>query len=321
MCSRITFNLTVWYWKWSISFTFLCRSSMKDPGGLLRNTWHLLLKIFVKFCVIFDTELMNFFLIQKAHPLPVVCLKLQILSPGSAAAPSSQHLSISRIHSIPQNFNWETTWMIKKKISESVSRKTRIFLFTDFWWEPSRWKVLGVSPGRPGPWCAVQVVPSARPSPGLSWWLHFRFSMENSPSHISQISESNFDWNPATPTKKVDLKWTFKIHKWMISADFCQGKLRALGVRLPWDGSTCGSHLDTCPAKSHLPDSCMHCSFSCEEQWGEADPRVCFPSLWLQGWFGAQQCSPGAEQPSRASCWCSNPTWEPVQRWARDKKL
>lgn len=132
MCSRITFNLTVWYWKWSISFTFLCRSSMKDPGGLLRNTWHLLLKIFVKFCVIFDTELMNFFLIQKAHPLPVVCLKLQILSPGSAAAPSSQHLSISRIHSIPQNFNWETTWMIKKKSQNPFLARPEFFYLLTF---------------------------------------------------------------------------------------------------------------------------------------------------------------------------------------------
>lgn len=152
MCSRITFNLTVWYWKWSISFTFLCRSSRKDPGGLLRNAWHLLLKIFVKFCVIFDTELMNFLLIQKAHPLPVVRLKLQILPPGSAAAPFSQHLSVGCTQSIPQNFNWETTWMIKKKKKNlrSCLSPNQNFLFTDFQWKPSNLNILGFSPGRPG---------------------------------------------------------------------------------------------------------------------------------------------------------------------------
>lgn len=145
MCSRITFNLTVWYWKWSISFTFLCRSSRKDPGGLLRNAWHLLLKIFVKFCVIFDTELMNFLLIQKAHPLPVVRLKLQILPPGSAAAPFSQHLSVGCTQSIPQNFNWETTWMIKKKKknSDPAYPQTGIFYLLIFGGSHQTWTFWG----------------------------------------------------------------------------------------------------------------------------------------------------------------------------------
>lgn len=112
--------------------------------------------------------------------------------------------------------------------------------------------------------------------------------MENSPSHIAWISESNFGPSPATPTKN-GLKT-----KLQVKDEYSNGQFQQVCVRessgLGRSGCS-GMEARVDHARTHVQQRATRLILPCialsavnrAVGKGEAEPWVCFVSLWPQG--------------------------------------